>query len=211
MAIEVARPRAVFLDKDGTLIEDIPYNADPDLIKPVEGALESLLLMQGAGYQLIVVSNQSGIARGFFPEQALIGVERRLRQILSAAGVTLTDFYYCPHHPHAAVREYAVQCACRKPQPGMLFQAAREHQLDLHASWMVGDILDDVEAGNAAGCRTVLVDNGHETEWEPGPARKPGFTVRTLLEAARLVAGSPSSHDSIVEHDDKQQRSPEYH
>ncbi len=197
--------RAVFFDKDGTLVEDIPYNVNPQLIRPVEGALECLRILQHAGYQLVVVSNQSGVARGFFTEQELVPVERRLRALFSAAGVSLAGFYYCPHHVQGRVSQYAVQCSCRKPQPGMLYQAAREHHIDLAASWMIGDILDDVEAGNRAGCRTILVNYEHETEWDMAPWRRPDFMAKDLLDAAHMV----TSMDEIIEwnfaHDIKKQ------
>ncbi len=183
--------KAVFLDKDGTLVEDVPYNADPDRIRLVEGAIESLRLLQEHGYQLIVVSNQSGVARGFFEEPELQRMINRLSELFSSAGIALTDFYYCPHHPEGNVRKYAVDCYCRKPQPGMLYRAALEYNLRLADSWMVGDILHDVEAGNRAGCRTILIDNHHETEWNMNPIRRPKFIAKDLVSAARsILSGS---------------------
>ncbi len=179
--------KAVFLDKDGTLVEDIPYNVDPERIRLTDGALESLQLLQAHGYQLIVVTNQSGIARGYFEEWDLHLVRQRIRELLSPAGVLLTDFYYCPHHPEGTVSKYAVDCFCRKPQPGMLYRAALEHDIRLADSWMVGDILHDIEAGNRAGCKTILIDNHHETEWNLNTIRRPKFTVRNLEEAARAI------------------------
>ncbi len=181
--------KAVFLDKDGTLVEDIPYNIDPERIRLEEGALASLRLLQDHGYQLIVVSNQSGVARGFFEEQDLHAVRQRLEELLSPAGIVLTDFYYCPHHPQGTVSKYAVNCYCRKPQPGMLYRAAREHDLRLADSWMVGDILHDMEAGNRAGCKTILIDNHHETEWNLNTLRCPKFIAKNLEEAARVILG----------------------
>jgi D-glycero-D-manno-heptose 1,7-bisphosphate phosphatase len=180
--------KAVFLDKDGTLVEDIPYNVDPDRIRLTEGAYDGLRLLQQQGYKLIVVTNQSGVARGFFNELDLQPVRNRLGELLATAGVFLTDFYYCPHHPEGSVSQYVVDCGCRKPQPGMLHRAAREHHLDLSASWLVGDILNDIQAGNQAGCRTVLLDNNHETEWNVTPIRQPDFIVKNLKDAADMIA-----------------------
>src|SRR3954470_4364570 len=117
---------AVFLDKDGTLIEDVPYNVDPARIRLMPGAAGGLRALDAAGYRLIVVSNQSGVARGYFEEAALAAVEARLRELLAEAGVPLAGFYYCPHHPEGSVAAYAVECSCRKPQPGLLVRAARE-------------------------------------------------------------------------------------
>jgi D-glycero-D-manno-heptose 1,7-bisphosphate phosphatase len=199
--------RAVFLDKDGTLVEDIPYNVDPELIRPTEGAIESLRQLQDAGYKLIVVSNQSGVARGIFREEALTAVETRLRAILSAVGVSLTGFYYCPHLPQATLPQYAIDCACRKPRPGLLLRGAREHDIDLSASWMIGDILNDMQAGKSAGCRTILVDNGHETEWILTPERRPDFLVKNLPEAAETIFGVDFSLERIVNDGTRQRRS----
>jgi D-glycero-D-manno-heptose 1,7-bisphosphate phosphatase len=180
--------RAVFLDKDGTLIEDVPYNVDPARIRLLPGAVAGLRALHRAGFLLIVVSNQSGVARGYFPEAALAAVEERLRALLAAVGVPLAGFYYCPHHPDGVVPEYAVSCLCRKPSHGLLVRAGREHDIDPAASWFVGDILDDIEAGHRAGCRTVLVDNGGETLWELSPDRTPDFVAHDLAEAARIIA-----------------------
>jgi histidinol-phosphate phosphatase family protein len=183
----LAKPQAVFLDKDGTLIEDVPYNVDPAQIRLEPGAIEGLRLLRDAGFRLIVVSNQPGVAHGFFAEAALAGVDKRLRELLTAGGVALDGFYHCPHHPKGSVADYARVCDCRKPQPGMLHRAARHHGIDLARSWIVGDILNDVEAGHRAGCRTVLLDNGHETEWLLSDLRRPDHVARDLAAAARLI------------------------
>ena len=179
--------RAVFLDKDGTLIEDVAYNVDPMRITLARGAAEGLYLLVRRGYRIIVVSNQPGVALGIFPEHALRGVESRLRELLRDVGVPLAGFHYCPHLPGGRLPEYAVPCACRKPASGLLVRAAREHGVDLERSWMVGDILDDIEAGHGAGCRTALIDNGNETEWDLTPGRRPDKVASDLFEAAALI------------------------
>ncbi|EYB69156.1 hypothetical protein DEIPH_ctg011orf0142 [Deinococcus phoenicis] len=179
--------KAAFLDKDGTLIEDVPYNVDPALIRLLPGVGEALRALHGAGFALVVVTNQSGVARGLFPGSALGGVEARLRALLGAEGVPLSGFYACPHHPEGTVAEYTRACECRKPQPGLLRRAAHDLGLDLGASWMVGDILNDVEAGGRAGCRTVLLDTGGETEWVPGPYRTPDVTARGWPDVAVAI------------------------
>jgi len=179
--------RAVFLDKDGTLIEDIPYNVDPERIELTRGAVEGLQLLDASGYQLIVITNQSGVARGYFLESALVGVEQRLSQLLAEVGVSLAGFYYCPHHSDGVIADYAIACSCRKPEPGLLLKAASDHSINLAQSWFIGDILNDVEAGRRAGCKTVLIDNGNETEWQLSPARSPHYTVGDLAEAALVI------------------------
>ena len=180
--------KAVFLDKDGTLVNDVPYNVDPDRVTLSPNAIEGLRLFSRLGYTLLVVSNQAGVARGFFPESALEAVWRRIDRLLAAEDIQLDGYYYCPHHIEGTVGEYAQTCDCRKPLPGMLLQAAAEHDIDLEASWMVGDILHDMEAGKRAGCRTILIDNGNETEWDLTPARIPDLSAPDLHAVALLVA-----------------------
>ncbi len=180
--------QAVFLDKDGTLIEDVPYNVDPAQMRLTVGAGVGLQQLHAIGYRLIVISNQAGVARGYFPEAALAGVEAQLRRLLEPFDVPLAGFYYCPHHPNGTVAKYAIACHCRKPAPGMLLQAAREHNLDLTRSWFIGDILHDVEAGRRAGCQTILLDNGNETEWNLSPQRVPHHVAADLAQAANIIA-----------------------
>ncbi|HVJ29111.1 MAG TPA: HAD family hydrolase [Gammaproteobacteria bacterium] len=179
--------RAVFLDKDGTLIDDVPYNVDPLRVRLAHGAGGALRALKDRGFLLIVVSNQPGVALARFSLQSLASVECRIQELLAASSVEIDAFYYCPHLPQAPNVRYAVRCLCRKPQPGLLRQAAREWQIDLAQSWLVGDILDDVEAGNRASCRTVLVDTGNETEWRLGLHRQPDHLAGSLRDAARLI------------------------
>jgi histidinol-phosphate phosphatase family protein len=175
------------LDKDGTLVRNVPYNVDPRQIRLMPGAPAALRRLAGAGYRLIVVSNQSGVAFGMFAEHALVGVADRLRQLFAAEGVTLDDFLWCPHHPLGVSTRYAFDCDCRKPAPGLITRAAARHAIDLGRSWLVGDILDDVEAGRRAGCRTILLLNGGETEWRMSPRRIADGSAGDLAEAAAMI------------------------
>jgi D-glycero-D-manno-heptose 1,7-bisphosphate phosphatase len=179
--------RAVFLDKDGTLVEDLPFNVDPRRIRLAVRAGPALRLLASLGYQLFVVSNQSGVARGLFEESALGPVWVRLNALLHDEGVSVRAIACCPHHPEGVVERYAIVCNCRKPEPGMFLKLAQEHDIDLHASWMIGDILDDVEAGHKAGCRSVLIDNGNETLWDISPARVPELVATDLYHAAEAI------------------------
>jgi histidinol-phosphate phosphatase family protein len=180
--------RAIFLDKDGTLVEDVPYNVNPDLLTLTWQAGPGLQMLQQLGYALFVITNQSGIAHGLFVEEALDPIQRRLTELLAQYGVQLNGFYYCPHSPDGVIGRYAVSCMCRKPLPGMLLRAASEHGIDLAHSWMIGDILNDVEAGRRAGCQTAFVDNGHETEWNLNSLRTPHLTAPNLYVAAQIIA-----------------------
>lgn len=185
--------KAVFLDKDGTLVEDVPYNVNPDKIRLCAGALEAVQILAAAGYQILIITNQSGIARGYFSETALIPVENYLRQVLATVDVSLAGFYYCPHHPQGVITEFAINCDCRKPSSGLIKKAAKENRINLQQSWMIGDILNDVEAGNIAGCRTILIDNGNETQWQLSKSRLPNYVVNNLLEAAEVIMSSDRS------------------
>ncbi|UYQ94093.1 HAD family hydrolase [Chitinophaga horti] len=179
--------KAIFLDKDGTLIVDVPYNADPAKIVLERGVGTALKRLSAAGYMLIVISNQAGIAHGFFTEDAIQGVQDKLYELLLMEGVKLDGFYYCPHHPAGKIKAYSKICECRKPGPGMLFKAARQLRIKLSQSWMVGDILHDIEAGNRAGCQTILIDNGNETEWDMRLDRIPGFIADDMEAAAAHI------------------------
>lgn len=184
---------AVFIDKDGTLVEDLPYNTNPARIALCARAGEALHALAQAGFALVVVSNQHGIARGWLSEHDLYRMRERIVTLLDAYDVRLDGFYWCPHWPWSCKGHLAFACACRKPAPGLLLRSAAEHALDLSASWMVGDILDDIEAGRRAGCRTVLIDNGNETEWLCSAMRHPHRLATDLGDAARLIALS-SAH-----------------
>lgn len=181
------KDRTVFLDKDGTLIVDVPFNVDPGLIGLAPRSRDGLRLLKDAGYRFFVISNQSGVARGYYSESQLGPVEERMRELLLDIGIRLDGFYYCPHHPEGVMEGYSFDCRCRKPEPGMLLRAAAEHGLDLSSSWLLGDILHDVEAGRKAGMTTVLVDNGDETEWVMGPGRMPHYVVRSIDDAAGII------------------------
>ncbi|HEU4684322.1 MAG TPA: HAD family hydrolase [Nitrospira sp.] len=189
----IARRPAVFLDKDGTLIEDRPFSPDGVTIHLLPGVPEGLQLLHRAGFLLIVVTNQHGVAQGRFTEEYVRHMEGSLRLILSTFQIPLSGFYYCPHHPAGTVKRYAVRCPCRKPNPGMLLRAAEDLHVSLDQSWMVGDILHDVEAGRWAGCRTVLIENGNETEWFMNEMRWPDYLADGMLRAARLIVDSSRS------------------
>ena len=184
---DMAAKKAVFLDKDGTLVRDIPYNVNPDLITLSENCISGLRQLVQSGYKLIVVSNQSGVAFGFFDYDLLFIAERKIRELLAAHDIQIDEFYYCPHHPQGILAEYRKSCTCRKPAAGMIRTAAEEHNVDLSASWMIGDILNDVEAGNAAGCKTILIDNGNETEWKMTRKRVPDCMVTDIDAAAAYI------------------------
>lgn len=179
--------KAIFIDKDGTLIHDVPYNVNPGLITLQPGALEALRFLQLQGYLIVIISNQPGVAHGFFKESELETVKETIAGLLQQGGIELAGFYYCPHSPNGNVPKYTTSCSCRKPRPGLILKAARELNIDKSRSWMIGDILHDIEAGKRAGCRTILLNNGNETEWQINEFRTPDKMVTGLIEAARFI------------------------
>ena len=179
--------KVVFIDRDGTLVENEPYNVDFSLVRLTTNAIAGLRRLVRAGFSIVLISNQSGIARGYFAPPAVVAVNEYLRGLLQSQEVPLLASYYCPHHPDGTEPEYSISCECRKPKAGMLLQAQIEHDIDLEESFMIGDILDDVEAGHAAGCRSILLDVGSETEWLDGPGREPDFIAADLDAAAEYI------------------------
>jgi D,D-heptose 1,7-bisphosphate phosphatase len=186
--------RAVFLDRDNTIIDNDGYLGDPSKVKLMPGAGTALASLRALGYRLIVISNQSGVARGMFKEADVEAVNDEMsRQLRKQAGAYIDASYYCPFHPEATVPAYRVDHDWRKPKPGMLKQAAADFHLDLAQCWMVGDQGRDVAAGTAAGCRTILLRDpehrpagGYEAETTNGMV-SPSFVVRTLSDAARII------------------------
>jgi len=183
---------AVFLDRDGTMIVEVDYLADPERVELFAGAASALRRLAEAGYALVLITNQSGVARGMLDEDCLAEIHARLARELATEGVELDGVYYCPHHPEHGGAAYARDCACRKPRPGMLLEAARELGLDLERSWMVGDAARDLEAGWAVGARGLLVATGKgrgQGEAARAKAPAPGWLheVDDLTAAAEFV------------------------
>lgn len=152
---------AFFLDRDGVIVEEVQYLALPEQLSLLPGAAAAIARLNRAGVPVVVITNQAGVAHGYFPEDRVAEVHRRLDEMLAAEGARVDGYYYCPHHPTAEVAAYRIACACRKPATGMLQRAAAELALDLERSYMVGDKLSDIQAGLNAGCRPILVCTGY--------------------------------------------------
>jgi D-glycero-D-manno-heptose 1,7-bisphosphate phosphatase len=195
MAVMPDDRRTVFLDKDGTLIDDLPYNVDPRRVRFAPGAREAVRLLSEAGYRLIVATNQAGIARGYFTEPELRAVERHLRDEVEALGGRLEAFYFCPHLP-GGVNEFAIECDCRKPEPGMIRQAVDELGVRPDRAWFVGDTWMDVLAGRRGGCRTIMVGPEARDAAALPPDRRPEFAVRDLLDAARVILAEDAATEA---------------
>ena len=183
-AARAAVRRAVFLDRDGTVIRNDGDLGDPDAVELLPGAADAMRRLRDAGYTLVVVTNQGGVARGKYDEAAVHATHARLEQVLrerTGLPAVVDAFYFCPFHPEGTVERYRREHPWRKPAPGMLLEAAREHALELPASWMVGDQERDAQAGAAAGCRSILLG-------APSAASDADFFARDLREAAERIA-----------------------
>ena len=186
----MSKRRAVFIDRDGTLNEDVGYPGRPDQVRIFEAAYEAVRRLNRAGFVVVVVTNQSGVGRGYFGEEDVRGVHRAVAEAMAARGARIDAFYYCPHFSGSKDPAYALDCDCRKPRPGMGRRAAADLDLDLAASYMVGDKVEDIEFGAALGATPVLVLTGYGEESrrrlaEVGPA--PAFVAADIGAAADWI------------------------
>lgn len=180
---------AVFWDRDKTLIEDPGYISSRDQVRLLPGAADALKRMSAAGFQNIIVTNQSGIARGLLDEPTLEAIHQRLRDLMAAEGASIDAIYYCPFLPgeEAVVERYRQDSDLRKPKPGMFLKASLERKIDLAGSWSIGDSLRDAQAGRAAGCRTIVVSADAAERADLGRCKEVDFAVSSLAEAADTV------------------------
>lgn len=181
--------KAIFLDRDGTLIEDPGYLNHPEQVKLLEGVAEALIELRAMGYMLIVVTNQSAVARGIVSEKVLGEIHNRLRQLLTERGAYLDQIYYCPYHPDGVVPKYRKESDWRKPNPGMLLAASDEMDIDLSQSWKIGDSSSDIEAGLRAGCKTILVTrlSRYKTTLGKPDEAKPDYKSVNMKEAVNII------------------------
>lgn len=182
--------RAVFLDRDGTLCEEVGYLDSVEQMRLIPGSGQAVRLLNQYGFKVVVVTNQAGVARGFFPESRLEELHAELRRQLSEEGAYLDAIYYCPHHPAEGYPPYLQECQCRKPGTGLLLQAASDLNLHLPSSYMIGDHFSDVECGQRIEAETILLLTGHGREalakrenW-PKP---PSYIAADLYEAVQWV------------------------
>jgi len=188
------QPRhAVFIDRDGTLNEDIGYVSTPDELVLYPWAAEAIRRINDSGLLAIVITNQSGIARGMYSEKTLDAIHSRMIRELAREGAKIDAVYYCPHHPDVGDARYRIDCECRKPRTAMLEKASREHRIDLEASYVIGDKASDIKLAENAGARGALVLTGYGRETFAHPERwpcAPEFTAENLLEAVKRILDS---------------------
>ena len=185
---------AVFLDRDGTINEEVGYLDSLDKLKIIPSAYEAIRLINESGMKVVVISNQAGVARGFFTEDFVKITHEYLQTALRQQGATIDNFYYCPHHPTEGIEPYRKDCNCRKPAPGMLLRAVQDLNIDLTRSYLVGDRFNDMEAGKKIGVRGILVKTGFGQSLlqddgpdEATPENKPDFIAADILEAVKWI------------------------
>jgi len=182
---------AVFLDRDGTLNEEVGYANHIDRFRVFPWSAPAVRKLNDAGVTAVMITNQSGIARGYFPESLLLEMHSKLQEELGCHGARLDAIYYCPHHPEGRLDAYRVACDCRKPAPGMLLRAARDLDLDLTASYLISDRYQDISMAFNTGMRGVLVLSGYGrgeyTYFRNTWPRQPDFVAQELLEAVDWI------------------------
>lgn len=199
---------AIFFDRDNTLIVSDGYLGDPEKVQLIDGAAEAIARARALGFRVVTISNQSGVARGLFTEQAVVATNEKMEELLAGENprAKIDRHEFCPFHPEAVIEQYRKDSDLRKPRPGMILRAAEAWDLDLSASWVIGDAPRDIEAGHAAGCRTILISN---LTLPTSPAAmeatvvEPDETVSTLAEAMDVIEaliGTESLHQHSVKH-----------
>ena len=181
------KQRAVFLDRDGTLNQDVGYAHRIEDLQLLDNVTAGLKRVQALGFELFITTNQSGIARGYFTEAKMHAFNEAMLARLHKAGIVIRAIYFCPFHPTEGVGPYRCDSPLRKPRAGMIVQAATEHDLDLATSFAIGDKKSDIVAGQAAGCRTILLKTGAAGTGEPELVAEPDFFAADMLEAARFI------------------------
>jgi len=179
--------RAVFLDRDNTLIEDPGYINDPQQVKLIEGVPKALGKLKQMGYKLIIVSNQSAVARGIVTEKTLAKIHQRLEELLAKEGAKVDKIYYCPYHPEGVIPKYRKESDWRKPKPGMVLSAAEDMDIDLPHSWLVGDSQRDIETGKAAGCTTILIENVTHNQTLKPNLESPDYRAVNIKEVVNII------------------------
>jgi D-glycero-D-manno-heptose 1,7-bisphosphate phosphatase len=190
MDVECMKHKAVFLDRDGTINVDSGFIHRPEDFTFIDGAREALLRLKKMGFMLVVVTNQSGIARGLYTEEDVHRLHRYVNRELQRYGVVIDRFYFCPHHPEAVVRRYRKSCACRKPKPGMILQALSDLDIDAAASYLIGDMMRDICAGKDAGVTSILIQPHDGDIDRTVCSERPDYVVHDLLEASAIISRS---------------------
>jgi len=185
--------RAIFIDRDGTVNEEAGYLNHIDRFRILPRSIEAVRLINHSSFKAVLITNQAGVAKGYFPEELVIKVHEKLKALLEEEGGHLDGIYYCPHHPEGTVEKYRIKCSCRKPEPGLLLNAASDLDIDLTHSYLIGDKISDVQLARRVGARGILVLTGYgrgevenfSNEW--GEEKKPDYIAEDLFDAVAWI------------------------
>jgi D-glycero-D-manno-heptose 1,7-bisphosphate phosphatase len=192
--------KAVFLDRDGTINSDKNYLYKIEDFEFTYKAVEALALLQKYGYKLVIVTNQSGVARGYYTEEDVVLLHEWLKEYLIGKGIHIDGIYYCPHHPEGTVRKYACSCDCRKPAPGLYYKAIHDLDIDTQASFAVGDSLRDLEICKLTDIKGILISRGDSNLNRGENGSMPDYDIASnLYEAALMITGQKSPHSGVVD------------
>ncbi|MEG3843271.1 HAD family hydrolase [Microcoleus sp. herbarium14] len=180
---KLVKPEAILCDRDGTLIQDCHFLSSPDQIEWIPGVLAALKILNNLEIKVLVLTNQSGVARGYFNSDAVEAVNDRMRRDAEAASGAIADFYYCPHHPKGQVIQYSCVCECRKPKPGMFLRAIADRSLDPTRCWAIGDRLRDLEPGLQLGMKAFLVETGYGIQEQQELSKSPFYEQITVISS----------------------------
>ena len=189
--------KAVFLDRDGVITKEPPYYAHRiDQLELIPKSAEAIKVLNKSGFKVIVILNQSGVARGYYQEKDIQIYNNEMKRQLEEKGAYIDAIYYCPHYSKAIIEKYKIDCECRKPKPGMLRQAEKDLNLNLKLSFLIGDKMSDIEAGYRAGCKTILALTGQgndELKNNPKIDIKPNYISNDLYTASQIINGNMES------------------
>lgn len=172
-----------FLDRDGVLIEEVGYLSTPSQVKLIDSSISALKILTSLNIKIIVITNQAGVAKGYFEESKIPEIHKQIDKLLAEHNLKIEKYYYCPHHPNGIITKYSIKCECRKPSPGMILQAINDFNVDIEKSFFIGDKISDIEAANRANIRAVLVKTGHGKEHINSTIEKTVTVKNDILDA----------------------------
>lgn len=187
--------KAVLLDRDGTIIEDSGYIGEIDRVSFLPGAGKAIKLLNENGFKVIIITNQAGVARGYFTEETVREINGYIQESMAREGASIDMFYYCPHHIDGVIEEYRKDCYYRKPNPGMIEKAIRDFDIDLKECFVIGDKISDIEAGRRAGCKTILLAGEQSLENDEKIARMSDYITPDLYEAIQWLVRYGDGND----------------
>jgi len=190
MKKKLQKNKACFLDRDGVLIEEKNYLSSPSDVIIFSEAIQALKILRKNGFKIIVITNQAGVAKGYYKEESIFDVHKGIDCQLAKAKLKIDKYYHCPHHLEGTVKKYSIACKCRKPAPGLILDAVKDFNIDLNKSFLIGDKISDIEAAQNVGCPAILVKTGHGLDYIEKARSKNIMIAENILKAVKLFISS---------------------